>query len=217
MAAYPMNISYVEGCGISCLSILNEMGLRVALVCDKMLKTGQKEGISMSSAVRKTEHGADKKVSMRPAGIGAILLAVAVIIGTSINFISISHEKKAATQEEILETPKVTVVPARPSAAPTATPTVNRIMLYAFGAELNEDGFTAYVGDKAITLSVKLEPSMNRPPVNWAVSDSDSVRLEVSDDRLSCEFTALKPSGKNELTVSCYGAEAVYPIFLWER
>ena len=54
-------------------------------------------------------------------------------------------------------------------------------------------------------------------PVYWSFSDPDSANLSVGDDRLSCMFTALKPSGKNELTVKCYGAELVIPVYLWEK
>ena len=33
------------------------------------------------------------------------------------------------------------------------TPTVDSVEVYAFGRELDADGFTAYVGDKPFTLS----------------------------------------------------------------
>ena len=41
--------------------------------------------------------------------------------------------------------------------------------------------------------------------------------LTVSDDRTSCKFSAIKPVGKIELTVSCYGTETVIPVYLWNR
>lgn len=160
----------------------------------------------------------EQKKIMRPSAIGAVLLIIAVVIATTINFATVSREKKPAASAAPAEpTALATTIPARPSSTPAATPTVNRIRLYAFGKELNEDGFTAYVEDRPFTLSIELEPSISRAPVNWVLSDSESARLSVSDDRLSCEFTALKPSGRNELTISCYGAEAVFPVFLWER
>ena len=48
-------------------------------------------------------------------------------------------------------------------------------------------------------------------------SDPEAANLSVGDDRLSCSFTALKPSGKNELTVKCYGMEYSIPVYLWKR
>ena len=112
-------------------------------------------------------------------------------------------------------TPEITASPA--PVTPPPTPTVDRIVLYAFGRELNEDGFTAYVGDKPFTLSVELTPNLSHPKITWIASDSESAALAVSADGLSCEFTALKPSGKNELTVRCYGCELVVPVYLWEH
>ena len=159
-----------------------------------------------------------KEQVLRRAKTGAVLLAIAVAVGALINFASIYRDKTAAeTAEASAAMPKVTIIPARPSSSPTPTPTVSSIRLYAYGQELSADGFTAYVGDKPLTLSVKLEPDLTRPPVFWSISDSASASLTVSDDRFSCEFTALKPSGKNELIVSCYGAESVIPVYLWER
>ena len=81
--------------------------------------------------------------------------------------------------------------------------------------KLDADGFTAYVGDKPFTLSAYPQPNLPRPEVTWFVGDSAS--LSVSGDTLTCEFTALKPSGKNELIVRCYGAETTIPVYLWEK
>ena len=160
----------------------------------------------------------DQKAVLRPASIGAVVLVIAVIIATTITFASVIREKKAAADAETVpDAPKVIVVPARPSTAPTAEPTVNSIKLFAYGGELDADGFTAYVGDRPIVLSIEIEPQLPHPPVYWSVSSSESARLVVSDDRMSCEFTALKPSGKNELIISCYGTKVVFPVYLWER
>ena len=103
---------------------------------------------------------------------------------------------------------------------PSPTPTVTSIRLYAFGRELDADGFTAYVGDKAFTLTVEVEPKVRNPAVSWSILDShggnDSAELAIGPDGLSCEFKAIKPTGKNELTVRCFGAEVVIPVYLWE-
>ena len=109
----------------------------------------------------------------------------------------------------------VPTVTATPVPTPTPTPTVNGLALYAFGRLLDE-GFTAYVGD-TVTVTVKSDPELPTAKFTWRVSDEESAKLVVSKDTASCEFTALKPSGKNELTVSCYGAELTIPVYLWNR
>ena len=170
------------------------------------------------TAVLRTRKETEEKNILRPSAIGAVILIIAVVIATTINFVTVGRERKSAASAAPAEaTAMVTTIPARPSTTPAATPTVDSIRLYAFGSELNGDGFTAYVEDRPFTLSIVLEPGIPNAPVSWTLSDSESARLDVSDDRLSCEFTALKPSGKNELTISCYGTEVVFPVYLWER
>ena len=66
-------------------------------------------------------------------------------------------------------------------------------------------------------LTAEVDPKMVHPPLYWSISDPESANLSVGDDRLSCSFTALKPSGKNELTVKCYGMEYTIPVYLWKR
>ena len=146
----------------------------------------------------------------------AIVLAVATVFAIAVNFLSVYYRNRPA---EVMEEPesKVIVVAARPSAAPTPSPTISSLKLYACGGELGEDGFTTYVEDRPIVISAELEPKLNRPPIYWSVSDDKAATLTVSDDRMSCKFSAIKPAGKIELTVSCYGAETVIPVYLWER
>jgi hypothetical protein len=149
-----------------------------------------------------------------PAVIGGCLISVAFFAGVIFNVAS------AAPAETPAPTPEPVEIVAPPP-TPSPTPTVNSIRLFAFGRELGDDGFTAYVGDRPFTLSIVTEPEVRKPLVSWAVTDShgdgDSAAFSVSDDGLSCEFSALKPTGRNDLTVRCYGAELVIPVFLWER
>ncbi len=141
--------------------------------------------------------------------LGIALIAVALVCAI------LAVSSSGWRLSRVTPTPELTPTPAPPT--PSPTPYVAGIRLYAFGRELNEDGFTAYVGDKPFTLSVELVTDAVRPEIEWLASDAESVELSVSADGLSCEFTALKPSGKNELTVRCYGCELVVPVYLWER
>ena len=142
-----------------------------------------------------------------PVVFGSCLLIAAFAGGLAFNLGSELHNAVPSAAPEIIET----LAPA----TPVPTPTVDSIEVYAFGRELDSDGFTAYVGDKPFTLSAYPQPEISHPQISWSVGDS--VELSVSSDTLTCEFTALKPTGKNELTVRCYGAEVTIPVYLWER
>ena len=142
-----------------------------------------------------------------PGVFGSFLLIAAFAGGLAFNLGSELHNAVPSAAPEIIET----LAPA----TPVPTPTVDSIEVYAFGRELDADGFTAYVGDKPFTLSAYPQPEISHPQISWSVGDS--VELSVSSDTLTCEFTALKPTGKNELTVRCYGAEVTIPVYLWER
>lgn len=144
-----------------------------------------------------------------PTVVGACLIMTAFTAGIIFNIAA------NARIPAPVETPEVFVLAEPVIPTPTPTPTINGIKLYAFGRELDADGFTAYVGDKAFSISAEVDPQIPRPYVSWYINDSAS--LSVSDNGLSCEFKALKPTGKNELTVTCYGAETTIPVYLWER
>ena len=137
-----------------------------------------------------------------PVVSGSCLLIAAFAGGLAFNLGSELHNAVPSPAPEIIET----LAPA----TPVPTPTVDSIEVYAFGRELDDDGFTAYVGDKPFTLSAYPQPEISHPQISWSVGDS--VELSVSSDTLTCEFTALKPTGKNELTVRCYGAEVTIPV-----
>ena len=142
-----------------------------------------------------------------PVVFGSCLLIAAFAGGLAFNLGSELHNAVPSAAPEIIET----LAPA----TPVPTPTVDSIEVYAFGRELDADGFTAYVGDKPFTLSAYPQPEISHPQISWSVGDS--VELSVSSDTLTCAFTAMKPTGKNELTVRCYGAEVTIPVYLWER
>ncbi len=158
---------------------------------------------------RLSEMRKPQKVNL-PALIGACLIVTAYTAGIVFNISANARDVEPVPTAEIVETAAPTPVPT-----PTPTPTVTGIKLYAFGRELGADGFTAYVGDKPFSISAELEPQLPSAHVSWSISDSAS--LSVSGDSLSCEFAALKPTGKNELTVNCYGFETTIPVYLWER
>ena len=142
-----------------------------------------------------------------PVVFGSCLLIAAFAGGLAFNLGSEFHSAVPSPTPEAIET----LAPA----TPVPTPTVDSVEVYAFGRELDADGFTAYVGDKPFTLSAYPQPEISHPQISWSIGDS--VELSVCSDTLTCEFTALKPTGKNELIVQCYGAKITIPVYLWER
>ena len=184
---------------------------------------------------RETEEEAFLRGSLKPLKIGAAVLIAATVIAVFLNFLPVIsfrpitkpaflNQPKALLQwrsrqaeEPEEETPKVIYFQARPSAEPTPPPAITSFKLFAYGRELGPDGFTTYVEDKPVVLTLEMVPFMSHPPVEWTVSDEEAASLTVSNDKKSCEFAALKSAGKIELTVRCNDAEIVMPVYLWSN
>ncbi len=155
---------------------------------------------------------------INPALMGAILLIITAVLAVVLNALPIDQANmKWVPAAPVTVPPKGTALSAPPSAAPKAEQKVTSIRIFAYGSERTEDGFTAYVGDKPITLSVELEPNIDQPTVYWSLSNNGAAELTVSDDTLSCKFIPLKAAGKIELVIRCQDTEAVFPVYVWDR
>ncbi|MBQ9663326.1 MAG: hypothetical protein IJV40_09270 [Oscillospiraceae bacterium] len=149
---------------------------------------------------------------LKPAKIGAILLAVAVIVGVLVMVLSSPRSVKAEPEPTPTAAP---VVPTAPTPAPK--PEITAIRLYAFGRELDDGGITLYVGDRPVELYADIEPAGTGLSVEWSFSNEEAVSLEISDDGLKCTVTVLQAKGKNELKVVCNNLYTAIPVYLWER
>ena len=147
-------------------------------------------------------------MDLKPAKIGAVLLAAAVILGVFALILSSPREEK--TEPEPTPT-------ATPAPTPTPPPTITAIKLYAFGRQLDDGGITLYVGDKPVELYADIEPAGTGLPVEWSFSNEEAVALEVGEEGMKCTVTVLQPKGKNELTVTCGNLYTAIPVYLWER
>lgn len=154
----------------------------------------------------------DPNQVLKSAKIGAILLAVAVIIGVSVMLLSSPQSVKVDPTPQPPAAPVVSVAPT-----PTPAPELTAIRLYAYGRELNADGITLYVGDKPVEIYADLEPKGLNYPVEWSFSDEEAVSLEASDDGMKCTVSVLQPKGKNELKVVCHNLYTTIPVYLWKR
>ena len=173
--------------------------------------------------------------SLKPHKSFALILLIATIVAVFINFLPIirfkpitipdslsvsniiSQWQSKRIEEPVEETPKVIYFQARPSVEPTPPRPITSFKLLTYGRELGPDGFTTYVDDKPVVLSVEMVPFMSHPPVTWSVSDDTAASLTVSNDKKQCEFSALRDAGRIELTVSCNEAEIIIPVYVWSR
>ena len=147
---------------------------------------------------------------LKPAKIGAILLAAAVIVGVLVMIVSSPRSAAPAPTPEPTLVPTVSATPT-----PTPPPSITAIRLYAFGRQLDDGGITLYVGDKPVELYADIEPAGSGLPVEWSFSNEEAVTLDVEDTK--CTVTVLQPKGKNELTVTCGNLYTAIPVYLWER
>jgi len=154
----------------------------------------------------------DTNQLLKPAMIGAILLAAAVIIGVLVMVLSSPKSPKAEPTPEPTPVPVVSTPPT-----PTPATELTAIRLYAYGRELNADGITLYVGDKPVEIYLDLEPEGLNYPVEWSFSNEEAVSLEASEGGMKCTVTALQPKGKNELKVACHNLYTTIPVYLWEK
>ena len=154
------------------------------------------------------------KKSYRFAVFGAGILALAVIAGILVMVLTSPRNAKPESTPEPTTEPTVTVTAAP---TPTPTPPITAIRLYAYGRELDDGGITLYVGDNPAELTAAIEPAGLVLPIGWTFSDQESVSMEVSSDGVTCKITALKPSGRNDLTVVCNNLYTSIPVYLWNK
>ena len=154
------------------------------------------------------------KKNYRCAVFGTGILALAVIAGILVMVLTSPRNAKPESTPEPTTEPTVTVTAAP---TPTPTPPITAIRLYAYGRELDDGGITLYVGDNPAELTAAIEPAGLVLPIGWTFSDQESVSMEVSSDGVTCKITALKPSGRNDLTVVCNNLYTSIPVYLWNK
>ena len=69
----------------------------------------------------------------------------------------------------------------------------------------------------AATAVVATEAPAQPTMVGWSFSDQQAATLEVSSDGRTCKITAVKPNGRNDLTVTCQNLDTSIPVYLWDR
>lgn len=160
----------------------------------------------------------DMEKTHKEAALFAGILILAVIAGIVVMVLTSPRGAKAEATPAPTEEPAVTVT-ATPAPTPTSTPTppITAIRLYAYGRELDAGGFTLYVGDKPVELTAEIEPAELNLPIGWTFSDQEAVSMNVSSDGKTCTITALKPAGRQDLSVVCNNLYTSIPVYLWEK
>ena len=160
----------------------------------------------------KRQNEEQRNNSLRFSAIGAGILLLAVIAGILVMVFTSSQTAKPEPTPEPTPEPIATA-----TAAPTPTPPITAIRLYAYGREIDDGGITLYIGDNPTELTAAIEPDGLVLPIGWTFSDQESVSMEVSSDGVTCKITALKPSGRNDLTVVCNNLYTSIPVYLWNK
>ena len=165
------------------------------------------------------EQGKTEKKVERFTILAAGILLLAVLAGVLV--IVLTSPKKPKPEPTTAPAQMTDPEPAAtetPPPAKTPTPGVTSIRLYAYGRELMvADGFTLYVGDKPVEITAVLEPDVPNAQVGWTFSNQEAASLDVSSDGRTCTITALKPTGRNDITVVCQDVTTSMPVFLWEK
>ena len=156
----------------------------------------------------------DMEKTFKGTKIFAGILLIAVIAGILVMVLTSPRSAKA--EPTPIPTAETTVT-ATAAPTPTPTPPIIAIRLYAYGRELTADGITLYVGDNPAELTAAIEPDGLVLPIGWTFSDQESVSMEVSSDGVTCKITALKPTGRNDLTVVCNNLYTSIPVYLWNK
>ena len=125
-------------------------------------------------------HTFGERKNHMPAIIGSCLLIAAFTGGLAFSLGAEFHTVEPSPTLEIIET----LAPA----TPVPTPTVDSIEIYAFGRELDADGFTAYVGDKPFTLSAYPQPEISHPQISWSMSRGPSDQINSTLNGIFVRF-----------------------------
>ena len=157
-----------------------------------------------------------EQLAKKPVLVCTLMIILAIALGLLVSALTADHDSGPEPAPEVTSAMPVETTPA-PTPTPTPTPTVTAIHLYAYGRELDEAGFTLHVGDDPVELTAMIEPIDAHLPVGWTFSDQSAASLEVSSDGLACRVTALKPNGRNDLTVMCQNLYTSIPVYLWDK
>ncbi len=141
----------------------------------------------------------------------AVILAVIVMVSTSLNATDVSTNTKATPPVITNALPSMEVPP---TAAPTPTPTVEKVEI-VFGEKAIESDFTMRLGDAPLTLKGMVYPlSITGAKVEWTCSDETVLEITPTEDGSQCTVNIVGTiAGGVRLTASCLGQSKTVIVY----
>ena len=121
----------------------------------------------------------------------AVILAVVVMVSTSLNGSSSTIVRSAPTPTPYTAPQPTPVVEAAPTPSPTPVPTIEKLNITYYGTA--KEDITMHVGDDPLPLAAGWSPADIQGTVRWQSSDSSLVKINVD------------PNDGNKCTIECLG------------
>jgi hypothetical protein len=142
----------------------------------------------------------------------AVILAVIVMVSTSLNGLDTQSGKGSNNNIVATPTPTVNVAPTvepPPPPTPTPTPTVEAINIQCFGTDVKDEFTMRLSQDPKIELQATVLPmevfTTENTHITWKSSDESLFTVTPSEDTRKCTVEMLQTGGPGILTVSCNG------------
>lgn len=143
----------------------------------------------------------------------AVILAVVVMVSTSLDGSDLSNKSTAITPPVVTE--YVPIIEAAPTAEPTPTPTVESIKIFFYTDEKKDD-FTMHVGESVPLTAQVLPLTIQGVKVEWTSANTDCLTVTSKDD-LNCTVECIGSIGGGvKLTASCLGVEKTITVYCLE-
>ena len=144
--------------------------------------------------------------------VTAVVLAVIVMVTTSLEGADVKHQTTAITPPVVTE--YIPPIEEPPTPPPTPTPTVEGLRVMFFTTEIQND-FTIWVDDP-IDLTVQIMPmTLSGLQVDWKSSNEDILKVEKTDEyavHVECIDNGSLPSSC-KLTLTCAGFEKELTVY----
>jgi len=141
----------------------------------------------------------------------AVILAVIVMVSTSLNNTDISQQTKATPPVVTNTMPSLEVPPTAP---PTPTPNVEKIEIKFWETTIETD-FTMHVGDEPLPLTALVYPlSIQGAQVEWSVDHEDVLKITPAEDGSGITVECIDSiAGGVKLTARCLGKEVSIRVY----
>jgi len=141
----------------------------------------------------------------------AVILAVIVMVSTSLDS---ADQVETKVTPPVAATNNVPSIETAPTAAPTPTPTLEKIEIKNYENTVTE--FTMHLSQNEVVplTAVPYPMTVEGVKFTWSVSDDTVLKLTPSDDTQSCEVAIIGTiAGGVKLTVEAFGVQQTVTIY----